>query len=226
MKYFIVYAHYEPQSFCGALLHHSVKVLQELGHEVKVSNLYEMHFNPVASQADFANPKPYCQYAIEQRHGYEGHTLAGDIMDELEKLLWADVLILHFPLFWFSMPAILKGWIDRVFISGLCYGGKRFYNRGGLGGKRASLTITLGARETMFGENGLHGPLHDMLAPIMRGSLYYVGMQVIPPFCAYHVPYITNQQRGAIIGQYDEYLKNYDRLEPLKFPTIDDNSTF
>jgi NAD(P)H dehydrogenase (quinone) len=39
-------------------------------------------------------------------------------------------------MYWTSVPAILKGWIDRVFVSGIFYGGKRFYNRGGMVGKK------------------------------------------------------------------------------------------
>lgn len=56
---------------------------------------------------------------------------------ELDKLLACDLLVLSFPVFWFSVPAILKGWIDRVLVSGSVYGGMRFYDRGGFKGKRA-----------------------------------------------------------------------------------------
>ncbi|WP_304503179.1 NAD(P)H-dependent oxidoreductase [Alicyclobacillus sp. SO9] len=65
----------------------------------------------------------------------------------------ADALILQFPLWWFGMPAILKGWIDRVFAYGLAYGyrgeGNRYrYGDGGLSGKRAILSVTVGDRIT------------------------------------------------------------------------------
>ncbi len=123
MKIFIVHAHPEPQSFNTALFELSVGVLRRLGHEVKVSDLCAMDFNPVAGAADFterANPD-YLVYALEQRHGYENGTLAPDILAEIEKVLWCDLLILNFPLFWFSTPAILKGWIDRVIRPGVAY---------------------------------------------------------------------------------------------------------
>lgn len=144
VKVFIVGAHPEPQSFNTALRDLSVRVLRRQGHEVEVSDLYAMSFNPVASADDFAdrsNPD-YLVYALEQRHGYDTGTLAPDILGEIEKLLWCDLLILNFPIFWFSVPAILKGWIDRVLISGLTYGGKRFYDRGGLAGRKAMVTVT------------------------------------------------------------------------------------
>jgi putative NADPH-quinone reductase len=54
-------------------------------------------------------------------------------------LLKADLVIFNFSIYWFSMPVIMKGWIDRVLVSGVCYGGKRFYDQGGLAGKKSML---------------------------------------------------------------------------------------
>ena len=128
MNIFIVHAHPEPQSFSATLKSTAVEELRGQGHEVRVSDLYQMKFNPVASTEDFAqraNPQ-YCTYALEQRHGVQTGTIAPDIQFELEKLLWCDLLLLNFPIFWFSTPAILKGWIDRVLVPGSAYGGKRF----------------------------------------------------------------------------------------------------
>lgn len=56
-------------------------------------------------------------YALEQRLGVKSQSLAADIQAELDKLLWADLLILNFLIFWFFAPAMLKGWIDRVKLS-------------------------------------------------------------------------------------------------------------
>lgn len=222
MKVFIVNAHPEPRSFTTALRDLSAQVLPDLGHEVRISDLYEMNFNPVASAADFndrENPE-YLVYALEQRHGYETGTLARDILDEIEKLLWCDLLILNFPLFWFSTPAILKGWIDRVLVSGLTYGGMRFYDRGGLKGKKAMVTLTLGGRPHMLEEGGVHGPLEVMLRHLLRGTLYYTGMTVLPPFVAWHVPYISDEARKDYLRAYAERLEDLPNLQPLDFPSL------
>ncbi len=66
-------------------------------------------------------------------------------------------------------------------------GGKRFYNHGGMAGKKAMLCLTLGGRTHMFGENSIHGPIEHYLSPIQRGTLAYTGFEVLPPFIAYHV---------------------------------------
>lgn|GEM_PF-219459 len=200
----IVQAHNEPQSFNAAMKNLAVDELCSQGHSVEVSDLYAMRWNPVASAADFcsrANPE-YLTYAMEQRHNHSHHSLAPDIQGELEKLLKADLVILNFPIYWFSMPAIMKGWIDRVLVSGVCYGGKRFYDQGGLLGKKAMLAITLGGQPHMFSEDGVHGDLNDMLRPILRGTLAYSGMAVLPPFCGssrtLYLPRGTYHTAGAV----------------------------
>jgi NAD(P)H dehydrogenase (quinone) len=223
MKVFLVHAHPEPQSFCAALRREAEAVLPALGHDLQVSDLYAMKFNPVASAADFgarSNPD-YLVYALEQRHNLKAGQFAPDITEELEKLQWCDLLILNFPIFWFSTPAILKGWIDRVLVSGLCYGGLRFYDKGGLKGKRAMITITIGGQQHMFGPDAVHGELETLLRPLLRGTLYYTGMQVLPPFVAWHVPYISQEARVQFLADYRERLRTLDRLVPLKFPSLD-----
>jgi len=121
MHVLIVHAHPEPQSFTTSMLKTAVADLTAAGHSVEVSDLYAMNWNPVASAADFAGRKnpEYLVYALEQRHGYENGTIADDIAAEVEKVKRADLIMLSFPLYWFSVPAILKGWIDRVLISGV-----------------------------------------------------------------------------------------------------------
>jgi len=222
MNVLIIHAHPEPQSFTAALRDQAVETLQAQGHRVQVSDLYAMHWNPVASAADFSdrdNPD-YLVYALEQRLGVKTQSLAPDIQEELDKLLWADLLILNFPIYWFSVPAILKGWIDRVLVSGVCYGGKRFYDQGGLAGKKALVTVTLGGREHMFGEDAIHGPLEDMLRPLLRGTLAYVGLEVLPPFVAWHVPYISAEARAQFRVGYHERLENLEQDSPLVFPRL------
>jgi NAD(P)H dehydrogenase (quinone) len=224
MKILIIHAHPEPQSFCTAMKNTAVETFQELGHEVQVSDLYEMSWNPVASADDFQvrSQPDYLVYALEQRESYKNGKTALDIQSEIDKLKWCDVLIFNFPMYWFSVPAILKGWIDRVLISGYCYGGKRFYDQGGLKGKKGMLSFTLGGREHMFGEDKIHGEMETMLRPLLRGTMAYVGLSVLPPFIGWHVPYISDTERHLMLEKYRNYLTHLDELEPLKFPSLDD----
>ncbi|MCS6780187.1 MAG: NAD(P)H-dependent oxidoreductase [Geminicoccaceae bacterium] len=223
MKVLLVHAHPEPRSFCAAMKDRAAAVLRAGGHEVVISDLYAMRFDPVAKADDFASRRDpeYLVYALEQRHAFETGTLAPDIAAEVEKVLAADLLILSFPLFWFSVPAILKGWIDRVFLSGLFYGGRRFYDRGGLVGKRALCLITAGARSSMLAEGGIHGPLEGMLRHLLQGTLGYVGYRVPRPFVAWHVPYVDRATREGYLAALERYLSEVATLEPLPMPSLD-----
>ncbi|MCQ8895076.1 NAD(P)H-dependent oxidoreductase [Limnobacter humi] len=223
MNVLIVHAHPEPQSFCTAMKDRMVSLFESMGHTVVVSDLYEKSFNPVASAADFskrANPD-YLVYALEQRHAEKTGALPKDIATELALLNNADLLILNFPLYWFSLPAILKGWIDRVFLSGVVYGGRNFYDRGLMRGKRAMLTFTLGGREHMFGPGSVHGGLNDLLKPVQQGSLGYAGFEVLSPFAAYHVPYISPEAREQILLDLDACIGGLDQRMSLPVPSLD-----
>ncbi|HXZ08138.1 MAG TPA: NAD(P)H-dependent oxidoreductase, partial [Paraburkholderia sp.] len=85
MKVLIVHAHPEPQSFTSALMARAVQTLGGQGHEVSVSDLYSMNWNPVASAADFGKRKDagYLTYAIEQRENVAARMIAPDIAAEL-----------------------------------------------------------------------------------------------------------------------------------------------
>ncbi|PPE75116.1 NAD(P)H dehydrogenase [Solimonas fluminis] len=223
MNVLIVHAHPEPQSFCASMCSVATEVLQAQGHTVVVSDLYRQGFNPVASADDFGTRKnpDYLTYALEQRSAYEAGSIDPQIRDEIEKVKACDLLILSFPLFWFSVPAMMKGWIDRVFISGIFYGGKRIYAQGGMRGKKAMLALTLGGREDMLSAGGVHGELAAMLKPLTQGTLGYVGMDVLPTFAAWHVPYLKPEARAALMEQWRAHLApGFEGAEPLKLPDL------
>ncbi len=195
MNVLIVYAHPEPQSLNGSLKDLAVETLTALGHEVKVSDLYAMRWKAVADADDFPD-RAYpdrLRYGGESKHAFLGGSQPADVAAEQEKLLWADAVIFQFPLWWFSAPAILKGWVERVYAYGFAYGvgpheGERWgdrYGEGNLLGRRALLSITLGGREPQYSERGVNGALDDVLWPIQHGTLFYPGMAVLPPFTIY-----------------------------------------
>jgi len=226
MNILIVHAHPEPKSFCGALKDAAIETLNGQGHEVCVSDLYAMNFNPVASAEDFlARENPdYLFYALEQRSNLASGNLKADIRDEITKVQNAGLIIFSFPLFWMSVPAMMKGWIDRVFVSGMFYGGKRIYGSGGMQGKRALVCTTLGGREYMFGAKGIHGQLcgpSGMLRSVLQGSLGYVGMNVLEPFVAYHVPYISDENRKQILLDWKQELLGLDTRAVIPMPSFD-----
>jgi len=220
----IVHAHPEPQSFCASMKSTAAREFESMGCEVRVVDLYAMGFQPVASAADFPvrAQREYLTYALEQRHAYSSAALAPDIAEQVEHLQWADLVVLNFPIFWFSVPAILKGWIDRVLLSGPFYGGLRFYDRGGLKGKVAWTTFTLGGQPHMFGPGSVHGELHAMLSHLLRGTLGYVGFTVLKPFVGFHIPYVSAEQRAEVMERFRHDVRHVASRPALTFPSLHD----
>ena len=144
-------------------------------------------------------------------------TLSHDIVVEQRKLLEADLLILQFPLWWFSMPAVLKGWVDRVMTMGFAYGGGKWYDEGGLKGRRAMLALTTGGPAGAYAPAGINGSLDAVLFPIQHGILFFCGFQVLPPFVAWGPARQTDEERRATLVKYQEHLLALDTLAPLPF---------
>lgn len=202
MRVHLVHAHPAGNSFVAAMRDAVAGELGAQGNAVTVSDLYSMGFNPVLSADDFRErDRPaHFVYALEQRHAFATDTLAPDIKSEVDRVLGADLLAFTFPVFWYGPPAILKGWIERVFLSGPFYGGRRIYSQGGLKGKRAFAAIALGGQAHMFGPGAIHGELETgMMRHFFQGTLSYVGLSVHQPFIAYHVPYVDEASRRAML---------------------------
>lgn len=106
---------------------------------------------------------------------------AGRIRRHIELLRWADTLVLQFPFWWFGAPAILKGWMDRVFVYGGVYDSRHRHENGVMRGKRALLTVTAGASAQACAPDGRDGDMRLMLWPIMH-ALHYIGFSVLEPF--------------------------------------------
>ena len=154
MNVLIIYAHPEPKSLNGSLKDFAVTHLAKSGHDVRVSDLYAMGWKAVLDTADFPawEDKEHLLIAPASAEAYAGHTQTLDVESQQTALLWADAVIFQFPLWWFSMPAIMKGWVDRVYAFGFGYGvgeqsetrwGDR-YGEGTLQGKRGMLIVTMG----------------------------------------------------------------------------------
>jgi NAD(P)H dehydrogenase (quinone) len=219
MKALIVYAHEEPLSFNAAMKNLAIATLEAAGHTVVVSDLYRMGFKAVADGADFLErrDKHFMKRQAEEKAGLELGTLAHDIVVEQEKLKDCDLLILQFPLWWFSMPAILKGWVDRVLTMGFAYGGGKWYDEGGLKGRRAMLSITTGGPQPIYGPQGINGDMEQILFPIQHGILYFCGFEVLPPFLAWSPARLDEPARQEVLEQYRQRLLALDQAKPLPF---------
>ena len=220
MNILIVFAHPEPASFNAALKDVSVRELERMGHNVVVSDLYRMGWNPALGPSDFEGERAdadYLDLSREQEHAFATNGHSEDVKAEQAKVAAADVVLFHFPVWWFSMPAIVKGWVDRVFSRGFAYATGRKYETGHFKGKRAMLCITTGTAGTLYEPNGIDGDLHHVLWPIHNGILAYTGFTVLPPFAAWMPARVTAEARQAYLDAFAERLRSIERTEPLFF---------
>jgi len=156
-------------------------------------------------------------------HAFEHGLQSADIAAEQQKLDRADMLILQFPLWWFSMPAIMKGWVDRVYACGFAYGvgehsdshwGDR-YGEGRMAGKRAMLIVTAGGWASHYGPRGVNGPIDDLLFPIQHGMLWYPGFAVLPPFVVYRTGRVDEQKYARLCDELGKRLDTLEQTQPI-----------
>jgi len=219
MNILIIHAHPEPRSFSAAMTQTAVHTLTEQGHDVQVSDLYAMGWNAALQPDDFGDraDADYFDPSAEQEHAQANASICRDVELEQAKVERADLVIFQFPMWWFSMPAILKGWVDRVFSRGFAYSSGRKYETGHLKGKRAMLSLTTGTASSLYEPNGIDGDLHHILWPIHNGILAYTGFTVLPPYAAWMPARVSQQQREQYLQDYAERLSRLDELEPLFF---------
>ncbi|XP_061618015.1 ribosyldihydronicotinamide dehydrogenase [quinone]-like [Phyllopteryx taeniolatus] len=220
----IVYAHQSPGSFNSAAKDTAVEVLTAKGCAVKVSDLYAMKFKATATAEDVMGEvknAEHFRYADETKAAWEEGKLAADITEEQLKLSEADLVIFQFPMYWFSLPAILKGWIDRVLTLGYAYSSEKRYNCGIFKDKKAVLSFTTGSLESMFTANGINGDMNVTLWPLQNGILHYCGFQVLAPQIFWAPSHVAREASAAMLQAWRSRLDGLLEEAPLTFTPMD-----
>jgi len=145
MNTLIVYAHPNPASFSSAAKSVIEKTLIEKGHEIKVRDLYATNFNCVLSAEDLGGI-------------YSGNTPA-DIKAEQDIITWANNIIMVYPIWWTGLPAIVKGWVDRVFTYGFAYKVGEKGIEGLLKGRKVVLVTPHGTPKEYYEPSGMYNSL-------------------------------------------------------------------
>ena len=208
----IVHAHPEAASFCTAQMREAASTLQAQGYKVQISDLYAQGWNAGLDRSDFTHALDgHFKPQAEQVRAAQDHTFAPDVAAELDKLLAADLLVFSFPLWWFSLPALLKGWVDRVFAMGAVYGaGVGTYDAGRFLGRRALLLFTTGGPESAYGPQANNGELETVLFHIHNGMLRFAGYTVLAPLVGHSPVRVSDDERAAQLGQVREAFRNLD----------------
>ncbi len=192
MKVLIVFTHPNSNSFNHALLENVSSGLKQAGHEIKIKNLYEEGFNPVLDSDDLSKL-------------HNGHT-PERIAKEQKELLWAEGLVFIYPLWWFTPPAMLKGWFDVSFSNGVAFEYSDAGAKGLLKHKKALVLITAGASKDYFDKND---SLEISYRPLTDGTLGFCGVENVKHEIYYDVVNCTDEERAEILKQAHAYGVNF-----------------
>ena len=108
MKALVVYCHPRADSFTAAVRDVVVETLEAKMAEVRVMDLYQMGFDPILSETEH---REYLDYPEN----------CAPVSKDVENICWCDTLIFVYPTWWYGLPAILKGWLDRAFLPGVAF---------------------------------------------------------------------------------------------------------
>lgn len=109
MRTLLVYCHPNPNSLSGALYTASVATLKAQGHELRCFDLYQEEFAPVMT--------------LEEREAYLPNPglIEARVQPHVDALKWCEHLVFIFPIWFYGPPAMLKGWLERVWLPGVAF---------------------------------------------------------------------------------------------------------
>ncbi|KPE49355.1 NAD(P)H-dependent oxidoreductase [Chryseobacterium indologenes] len=165
MRHLIIYAHPNEQSLNSHLLRTVTESLELQNHEIRVRDLYHIGFDPVLSIADM--------------QGQRAGTVSEDVQKEQEHISWAEQITFIYPIWWTGLPAIMKGYIDRVFSYGFAYRYDSGVQKGLLKGKKAIVINTHGKSNEEYERMGMDKALS---LTSDSGIFMYSGLEVIRHF--------------------------------------------
>lgn len=191
MNVLIVYAHPNPKSFCHAIMETAKEAFEKKGGIVRVRDLYALHFNPVLTSSDFISLK-------------QGQ-VPDDIAIEQEQVKWAKLIVMIYPIWWTSMPAILKGYLDRVFSNGFAFIAGPQGAKGLLPDKNVYLINTLGNSHESYAQSGMFESLSQTLEV---GVFEFSSMPVIGHTYLSSVPSVTHEARVDMLNEVKRIVEN------------------
>ena len=149
----VIVGHPDPRSFCAALAGAYAEGARAAGAEVRLINLGELSFDPVLHQ------------------GYhENQPLEPDLLAAQEAIRWAEVLVFAYPNWWGTVPALLKGFLDRALLPGFAFKyreNSRFWDRL-LAGRRGRLLVTTDTPGWYY-RTVIRAPGHHMMRRAVLG---------------------------------------------------------
>ena len=195
MKNLIIYAHPNPASLNHFFKETVLEILKQSAEEVILRDLNEINFNPVLS--------------LEDMNGQRIGKVAEEVQTEQDFITWADRIIFIYPIWWTGMPAIMKGYIDRVFSYGFAYRYDLGLRKGLLSGKNTIIINSHGKSNAEYAESGLDKAL---ALTSDTGIFNYCGLEIQQHF------YFDKADRAS-----EESISEWENQIQLSFTAVYEN---
>ncbi len=188
MKNLIVYAHPNPASLNHFFKQIVVETLENSNQEIVVRDLNEINFNPVLS--------------LDDMNGQRMGQVAADVSKEQDFIKWSDRIIFIYPIWWTGMPAIMKGYIDRVFSYGFAYRYDQGIQKGLFTGKKAIIINSHGKSNEEYAESGID---KSLALTSDKGIFNYCGFEIEQHF------YFDKADRASLenISEWENQIKTF-----------------
>lgn len=220
MNIFILHYYDDEKTFNHRLFLREKEFFESTGANVACTLLTHNNFNPVSGRENFTecSDKNFFSQKKEERFAAANNTFKPEIEHEIQKLEKCDFLLIQFPLRFFSMPAVLKGYIDKHFALGRIYGGLAIYENGFFKGKRALLSIIADEAQEHFIADGLHGDIQEIINPIHRGILQYIGFSLLADKIFYAPDSYPPDEQQKMIDDFIARLRMLSAESPATIP--------
>jgi putative NADPH-quinone reductase len=195
MRLLVVFCHPDPDSYGAAIFRTACQALREAGHELRIIDLYAERFDPV--------------FRLEEKRSYLTDTaqnIAGVAL-HVEALQWAEGWVAIYPTWFYGLPAMLKGWLDRVWLPGVTFQvatAKKRTIRGELGNIRRFVGITTSGSPwwwlRVIGDPG-RSLLMKGLRPLYARGCRMTWLQL------HDMNHVTQADREAFLAKVDRTLR-------------------
>ena len=182
MKYLIIYSHPNPTSFNAAIRQTIEKKFLKAQIEYATRDLYALNFNSILNGMDFES--------------FKSGKIPTDIAREQDYIKKAEILLFIYPIWWFGMPSILKGYIERIFSLGFAYAMTEQGPQGILTDKKVVILNTTGGPRNSYEQYGFNTALKTTMAD---GIFGFCGMSVLSHKYFYGVPTISHEERSKML---------------------------
>lgn len=191
MNHLVIFAHPNPKSFGKGIVDTIQKTVEDNGSKIIIRDLYAIGFNPVLAPADF--------------EAFQSGNTPQDIKTEQDHVSWADVITFVYPVWWLGLPAMLKGYVDRVLSYGFGYEYVNGAPAGLLKGKKGLLFCTTGTPSDIYAQNGMH---NSMKQTSDIGIFNFCGIEVVNHSFFGAVPYVPDETRKDYLMEVEKIIKS------------------